>query len=298
MTAIQDAMRTVRVGVRRSKLTEEEKSDLDFVLSQYMDVNSDAISALQSFLSGTSNTVDWVHHQTAMLVRDLKALDSEDQSPQKGLLEISFNWLAERRIVWLPMGLEPFQSQHRLVSRGITRLRTHVSRIEPKVYVDIARAIALQEKFSRLSLLIEELYTLTTFQEIRMDEEKERIEQERIILTKFFVRLGYNMGDTDRVDQRIRTLQATRPITKDARSYLSGANLTLNNIKSKCEYIQQSLDEEEWLDENVVGYQSGFSILSTAIWIEKGAQRLAEAQSGWNEFQKDWSEHVFASLDT
>lgn len=139
------------------------------------------------------------------------------------------------------------------------------------------------------------MLALAANQEVRATEERALVIQGRDIWFRLYATLGFNMKDFERVEQRIKTLETIEPIAKDAAQYLTGTIMTLKNIQIKSEDLKGRLNEQEWLDNNQIQQDEESFVLSTVWWIEKGVQSLGEAQINWNEFQKDWRNHVFAA---
>ncbi len=295
IAAIQDTMRGLRFGVQRSTLSDNDKSEFTNVLSQYIKLNHDAIDALQTLFAGTSSTFDWVELQTTVLIKDLTSIARDDQSATHVRLSRGMTWLAYHRMLWLPFGVNPFQQRQSVTTRGIARLKQHVLRIEPRVVRDISRAIELRALFIRLSDLVQDVLALAANQEVRATEESALVIQGRDIWFRLYATLGFNMKNFERVEQRIKTLETIEPIAKDAAQYLTGTIMTLKNIQIKSEDLKGRLNEQEWLDNNQIQQDEESFVLSTVWWIEKGVQSLGEAQINWNEFQKDWRNHVFAA---
>lgn len=69
-------------------------------------------------------------------------------------------WLADHRMVWLPIDVNPFQQRQSVTTRGIARLKQHVLKIQPRVIRDTSLAIELRAMYTRLSNLVQDFLAL------------------------------------------------------------------------------------------------------------------------------------------
>lgn len=293
LAAIQQAFRHLRTGVRRSNLSDNQKRVLTDAINRYIDRLGDGRHSLQVFLSGNTNTVEWIQLQKRLLVPSLKSLGNESPTTEVQV-PLAITWLADRRLLWLPFGVEPFQKQHGIAARGRARLKTHIARIKPKVTIAISRATELHGIFEDLHNMEEDFKELIRQMEDEVDIKRQGVIDGRDLWYRIFTRLGFDMKDTELLKQRVDTLQATEPLMRDAGSYTSGANLTLNNIAVRLVELDERLDEGEWMDGITEESEQGEAFLNLAYWIEAGTTRLGEAQNSWNGYQKNWTDYVFS----
>ena len=300
MTMWETSFRDIRINLEGSELQEGDKIFFRHNANAYLNLSETTIENVQILFNHMTITARRAVIDTEVMLQDLDGfesgqnLPSDPPEPIDDLLTIGMGWLAEHRLVYLPVGVEPFREvrySHDPQLYAISLMQEHTNGILGRLEEELLMTTQVR---GDLKMLAKTADGSRGRMMMRYNEEKKakvvRGDQFwRWVVTKFW---GTSI-DRYASDQRMALLESMDPVYRNASDYLVVKEKALHNIRHACETVHERLKLERydvlrgkgvsvWLAERVRVLQEGKEVLEEELkgWALKKAQASTTEAGG------------------
>ena len=294
----QSEYRYLRSHLKSAKLPAAEEEYFYNKLTASIDLSKDAIGHSQSTFSHLHGTVNHIVDGTRILVGSLNETGftsaiSLPDVPGNSLMATGMQWLETHNLVYLPLGIEPFQeSTDTLAQNGIMRMRIFVHATRRRLMADRMGLIALQDQMRTLAEIADELDTATA--DATDQEATIRVFRGHRRWYGFLKMIGEPNLDDWITEQRLQALESMAPAYQGHIDYLKDAILQLGSALQACDSLEENLLGEESAVRR--GMRPSDWVVEQPRVLEKGAATLAQELKAWDMKKKGFNERVFSQL--
>ncbi|KAL8967916.1 MAG: hypothetical protein Q9197_005159 [Variospora fuerteventurae] len=278
LSRYETSVRTFRVSLPESEYTASDQAYFRGKFTEFIDQSGFTILAAQLFHAHIVGTINAHVSDTRYVVDKLNdyGLMSPSKINHNGFLADTMAWLEFHYLVYLPVGIEPFQetSIQTYNNRHISLMERHVQDMSDRLAVDIDMVITLQKSLWKLGSISEEIANRISYS--KSSDAKESHEREgkpmQWISEVFFGKTFENY----QIDQRSKWLGTMGPMFQDAGSFLYVAGIQLTSARTVCQELLERLaidgravkygwELPEWVGEQAKELDVGIGDLETQL---------------------------------
>lgn len=291
----QSQYRYLRSHLRSAKLPAADEEFSYNKLTESMELSKDTVISSQSTFSHLHGTVNYIVDGTQKLVGSLNetgflsAIVAQDV-PGNSLIATGMQWMESHYLVYLPVGLEPFQeTTNTLAQNGIMRMRLFVHATRQRLMDDKMAVLTLQAQLRTLAEIADALDTAAAY--ATDEEETSRIIRGHRRWYSFLKLIGEpNLNDYV-TEQRLQALESMVRIYQGHIDYLSRVDLQLGSALQACDALEECLIEEESLVRR--GLRPSDWVIEQPVILEKGAVALGQELKAWDLKKREFNKKVF-----
>ena len=290
MTMWEVSFRDIRVNLKGSKLQESDKVFFREKINAYLELSEPTIEEVQAMFNHISDTAERTIDNTELMLQNLEGL-LPDQSllngppgPSDDLLTIGMGWLADHKLVYLPVGVEPFREFRYVYNpqlQAVLLMKAHTYSIRQRLLEEIALVRKLQLPFAALARIADQSRERMM---MRYSEEKKAKVVRSDQFWRWVVdRIWGTLVDKYVSDQRMTLLESMGPVYRNASEYLVFKDKALNSVSHACEKFHERLSLEE---DRVHQGQSISDWFKEQIRVSEAGKKRLQAELGRWSIQK------------
>ena len=299
MTMWETSFRDIRVNIAGSELQERDKVFFREQANRYLELSPVAIENLQVFFNHILGTARRTVAYTDTMLLGLEdsnvtlsfypeistgymnnllsgPVDSSDD-----VLTTGMGWLASHRLIYLPVGVEPFREARVYDSQlyAISLMEEHTNKIDRRLLEELAMVTDLTFRLGELADIADEARERSIERFSAEQRAKiargDRDQSWQWVVDKIW---GTSM-DQYLSKQRLIFLKSMGPIYRNASEYLVFKTKGLHSIRNACQIVQERLREERSNlkpGRNVSGW-----LMKRYRVLKEGKEILEKELKGW-----------------
>ena len=254
MTMWEVSFRDIRVNLGGSELQDSDKVFFREKINAYLELSEPTIEEVQTMFNHIADTAERTVDNTELMLQNLEGLGlipdqgllSGPPGPSDDLLTIGMGWLADHKLVYLPVGVEPFREFRYVYNpqlQAVLLMKAHTYSIQERLLEEIALVRKLQPPFATLARIADQSRERIM---MRYSEEKKAKVVRGDQFWRWVVdRIWGTSVDRYVSNQRMTLLESMGPVYRNASEYLVFKDKALNSVRHACENLHERLSLEE-----------------------------------------------------